>query len=107
MSDKIIHLRDVFNSSSLVTRQAARELFDMIQHSAETRIALDFDGIEYSSRSFFDELLSKEPLFMPLGKSVTFVNVSHDLQQTMDLVKNPSRSEMAYQSVNSGEALTI
>ena len=107
MSDKIIRLRDAFNSSSLVTRQAARDLFDMIQHSPETRIALDFDGIEYSSRSFFDELLSKEPLFMPLGKNVTFVNVSRDLEQTMDLVKNPSHHELAYQSVSNAEALTI
>lgn len=107
MSDKIIHLRDVFNSSSLITRQAARDLFDMIQHSPETRIALDFNGIEYSSRSFFDELISKEPLFMPLGKSVTFVNVSRDLEQMMELVRSPSHHVMAYQSVNSGTAVTI
>ena len=89
MSDKTIKVSELYQSSSLITRDAARDLFNVISHLPETYIKLDFSNVQYASRSFFDELnkllkdhptfkiihcLTEEKTKHPLVKEYTRIN---------------------------------
>ncbi len=58
MPVKVINLKEIFNSASLVTRQTARDIFDMISKTPEREIVLDFKNVQSATRSFSDELNS-------------------------------------------------
>ena len=107
MSVKHIRIRDVFESSSVITRQSARELFNIIQSTPESEIVLDFADVEYSSRSFFNELLSKELLFSALGKQIRFMNLPEALRELLEFSKCPMTLNTAYRAVASSEVVSI
>ena len=109
MSEKIFNLKELFSSASLVTRQTAREIFDVISKSKENEIVLDFKNIQSATRSFFDELNSFESRIDLLGKKVEFANVNSDLQKLFDLVANASKvkSNVSYSSVANVDVITI
>ena len=87
MSDKTINLKRFFSSSSLVTRQAARTLFEYIDKNELESIKLNFKGIESASRSFFDELLDLENKFRMQDKKIDHKNVPPFLYELQAKVK--------------------
>lgn len=109
MSNKIILLTETFKSSSLITRQAARELFDIISGSEDKKIILDFDKIEFASRSFFDELNSKMSKIKLLGKNIEMVNLNENLAKLYKIVVDgaKSKSSISYSSVARASIVTI
>lgn len=107
MFARVVSLREFFDSSALATRQSARDLFDAIKTMPEHRIALDFSGIESTSRSFFDELLSREPYFKMLGKEMSFENMPSDLKKMVELVKSTDRQNIQYQTTGNATLVTI
>ncbi|MEA2098273.1 MAG: hypothetical protein U9P70_04360 [Patescibacteria group bacterium] len=108
MSNKII-LSEKFKSSSLITRQAARELFDVIFESDTNKIILDFNKIEFASRSFFDELNSKMNKIKLLGKNIEIVNLNENLDKLYKIVVDVSKSKssISYSSVSKASVITI
>lgn len=109
MSNKIILLTEIFKSSSLITRRAARELFDVISESEDKKIILDFNKIEFASRSFFDELNSKMSEIKLLGKNIEIINLNENLAKLYKIVVNASKtkSSISYSSVARASVITI
>lgn len=109
MSQKVINLKEVFDSTSFVTRQTAREIFDLISKARENEIALDFKDIQSATRSFFDELNSQQNKIMLLAKKVEFINLDSDLEKLRQLVINTSKvkSDVSYSSVANVDVITI
>lgn len=104
-----INLADVFKSSSLISRQAARELFEIISREQSSEIILDFKDINFASRSFFDELNSQHNKINLLGKKVEFVNLNENLTKLLEIVISESKSKnsLSYASVANIETVTI
>lgn len=109
MLSKNIDLYNCFNSSSLITRKSASIIFDEISKIQEDNIILDFHGIKYTSRSFLNELISKDSKFHLLNKNVDYVNMSSDISKLYNLVKNSSglKSSVTYPSLAKAKTITI
>lgn len=107
MSDRIIHLREVFESSALATRQSARDLVEMIQTMSEENIHLDFSQIETVSRSFFDELIAREKYLTTRGKDLSYDNMSPDIAQMMHLVRTSDTRKMPYEKIGNAVLMTM
>lgn len=109
MLNKIINLGEIFNSSSLITRQMAREIFNIIAKSDENKIVLDFNKIEFASRSFFDELNNEMSKITLLGKEVEFINLNESIEKLYKMVVDASKSKssISYSSVSKAEVITI
>lgn len=109
MSDNVINISDLFSSNSLITRQAARDLFTYISHMPENSIILDFSQIDYASRSFFDEFNSYESKFKLLGKKVDITNINDNLASLLKMVKEnaKSMSSISYESVANAKVISI
>ena len=109
MSANQIILVDIFRSESIVTRAAAGTLLDIISKTPDSKIFLDFAGIKFASRSFFDELYSYKSKFKLLGKSVEFVNLDSPLLQLYHVVErtNSTRNHPFYSSVANAQIINI
>jgi anti-anti-sigma regulatory factor len=109
MSNKTINLATLFNSSSLITRQTAQEVFNIISESPEEMIILDFSQIKFASRSFFDELNNLKSKISLLGKQVKFMNLNKHIEKLLQLVVNAekSKSSFSYSSIANAEMITI
>src|SRR5258706_6834103 len=109
MSVSTIYISEVFDSQSLVTRQAARDLFTKISLIPESTINLDFSKINFASRSFFDELNHYQSNFKLLGKQVEFQNLNETLSSLFQIVKSTAqlRSSISYASTANAQTLTF
>ncbi len=99
----------MFSSNSLVTRQAARDLFDFISHLPESDITLDFAQSNFASRSFFNELISFESKLKLLSKKITIINLNENLSPLLEIVRNSSKmlSSISYTSVSNAIVINI
>lgn len=104
-----LNLEKFFDSSSLITRQAARELFDIISKTPDDHIILDFFNVNFATRSFFDEFNSKISNLKLLGKSVDFINQNENIKLISDIVVKNSkqRSSLSYASVANVEVVSL
>lgn len=109
MSDKIIDINELFSSQSLVTRQVARDLFNLIAQIPENSIILDLSKIDYASGSFFDEFNSYEKKFKLTGKKVKIINLSDNLAPLLKLAKESSKKRIhqSYESVANAKEISI
>jgi len=87
LNDHII-VSDLVHSSSLVTRETARNLFSVISILPASTITLDFSNVDYVSRSFFDEINSQKRKVGYLGKTVIIVNLKDSLEQLQQIVQS-------------------
>lgn len=87
LNDHII-VSDLVHSTSLVTRETARNLFSAISRLPVSSITLDFSNVDYISRSFFDEVNSQKKKLSYLGKTVTIVNLKDSLEQLQQIVQS-------------------
>lgn len=105
---KSIMLSEHFNSTSLITRQAARDIFEIISSSTETEIVLDFSNIQNATRSFFDELNAHKKKVHLLGKHIEIVNLNTNLEQLHSLVtKQNETNGISYASTANARFITI
>ena len=86
-----INVAKQLNTTTAITRESARELFSMLKQLSEYNIVLDFDEVEYASRSFFDELNSLR-IEAKTKKKVNFINLNRDLQALLYLVTTKKTS---------------
>ena len=102
-------MMELFSAQSLITRQAARELFTHVSTLPENNITLDFSKISFASRSFFDELNNCESNFKLLGKKMSFYNLDPALASLHQVVKNTSqlKSSMSYSNTSSAQTISI
>jgi hypothetical protein len=109
MSDNTIYIAELFDSQSLVTRQAARDLFNKISTTTASNISLDFSMINFASRSFFDELNNSQSKLKLLGKQVEFQNLNDVLSSLLQIVKSTanSRSSILYTSTANAQVLAF
>lgn len=108
MLSKNIRLSEHFNSTSLITRQAARDIFEIISSSAETEIVLDFSNIQNATRSFFDEFNAFKKKIHLLGKTIEIVNLNSNLTQLYNLVTKQSETNgINYTSTANARFITI
>lgn len=109
MSDRIIDISKLFSSQSLVTRQAARDLFTLIAQMPENPIILDLSQIDFASRSFFDEFNSYENEFKLSGKKVKMINLNDNLAPLFKMVKESSKtiSNISYDSIANAKVISI
>jgi anti-anti-sigma regulatory factor len=109
MSDKIININQLFSSQSLITRQIARDLYGLIDQMPEDSIILDFSGIDFASRSFFDEFNSYETQLNLSGKKVRIINLNDNLAPLYKLVGENSkkRRSISYKSVANAKVISI
>ena len=109
MHSATIFMDEFMQSQSLVTRQAARDLFDKLSETRELKIVLDFSKIRFASRSFFDELNHYQSNFKLLGKQVEFQNLNETLSSLFQIVKSTAqlRSSISYASTANAQTLTF
>ena len=109
MSEKIININQLFFSQSLITRQIARDLYGMVTQMPEDSIILDFSGIDYASRSFFDEFNSFENQFNLAGKKVRIINLNDNLAPLYKLVRENTKKRISIpcESVASAKVISI
>ena len=109
MHSATIFMDEFIQSQSLVTRQAARDVFEKISASRESQINLDFTGISFASRSFFDELNNFQSKFKLLGKQVELLNLNETLSSLLEIVQSSAqmKSSMSYASTTYAETITF
>jgi hypothetical protein len=83
--EKVINIAQQLNSSTVITRESAREIFTYLKTLPESEIILDFANVAFASRSFFDELYSLKIEAKSL-KTIEFINLNRDLQALLDLI---------------------
>jgi predicted RNA binding protein with dsRBD fold (UPF0201 family) len=82
----VVKLYDLFCTDTLRHRDTAREVIaTLVKEPLSTQIIIDFDKIDFASRSFLHELLSD------LGsRKVTFENRNDEVKQMMDIIQKSS-----------------
>ena len=109
MLNNTLNIAKSLDFQSLITRQAARDLFTQISLMQSTSINLDFEGINFASRSFFDELTNSQKKLRLLGKQLEFLNLNESLSSLLEIVKTTShlRSSVLYTSTANAELLSF
>jgi anti-anti-sigma regulatory factor len=109
MSDKIINISNLFSSHSLVTRQAARDIFELISQMPENSIILDLAQIDFASRSFFDELNNYENTFRLSGKKVEIINMNDHIASLLQMVKEKvdTTRGVSYESIAKASIISL
>lgn len=109
MLNNTIYISKMIDSQSLITRQAARNLFTQISSMQESVVYVDFAGINFASRSFFDELNSSQNKLKLLGKQLEFQNLNDSLSSLLEIVKTTShmRSSVNYTSTANAEVMSF
>ena len=90
MHSATIVMDEFIKSQSLVTRQAARDLFWKISEMTESNITLDFSRIQYSSRAFFDELNHLQNELELSGRHIELQNLNQNLASLFQIVRSRS-----------------
>ena len=98
-------LSDVFDSSSLVTRSAASILIKKIEELNVKEVTLDFSEINHTSRSFFDELVSKTKCLK--NQKILFKNLSRDLESLYHFVDNYQCNSSRFKKIDKSKKVVI
>lgn len=85
---KTFYFNKFVNSTSLATREIAREVCEEIEKMSAKQIILDFSNIEYASRSFFDELNNRLDNIIR-HKKVEIIHLNKNLNVLYQLVRTP------------------
>jgi len=81
---KTLYLKNIFNSPILRSRSAAQLLFRKIQALPSTeKIILDFEDIDFVSRSFANELL----VSLRNRANVSIVNTNSNIEEMFKVAK--------------------
>lgn len=96
-----ITLYEIFCKDTLRHRETARKIVENIPKKPEPhQIIVDFERIEFASRSFLHELLSDLS-----DKKVEFVNMNKEVKTMMDVILRSSESTLRFPTGKSSELL--
>mgnify|MGYP001076566589 CR=1 FL=1 len=76
-----LNLYDIFCTDTLRHRETARKLLQKIPK--KTRVVLNFERIDFASRSFLHELLCG----LNNNKKVSFSNMNTEVEQMMNIIQ--------------------
>jgi anti-anti-sigma regulatory factor len=77
----IIKLYDQFGND-IIHRETARKVTEMTsKESRRNQVIIDFNNIEFASRTFLHELISDL-----CDRNVVFINMNRDLERMMEIV---------------------
>ena len=85
VNNQIINIKERI-SINLSLRFYAENLFKEIESDAQDHIVIDFDGVEFSSRSFTQEFLYR---MNHCSKKITLINQSKEVEKMFEIVKSP------------------
>lgn len=106
MSNSTVYIAQIFDSQSLVTRQAARELAKIVSEISDNKVVLDFSSIDFASRSFFDELNNFQNE-VKASKKIEIRNLNSNLTSLLDLIKASSKVKSVSSRSNISNATTL
>ena len=109
MSNKVLNIYEFVNSSSLSTRQIAREIFELISKIQEKNITLDFSKIEYISQSFFNEFNDKKNQLKLLNKNIKFRNLEKNFKNVFNIFEENSKlkNNIVYSNISNSKTIII
>ena len=84
------------NTNNLALRFWADDLFNSLEKLQETKLVLDFSGIEFMSRSFANEYLKLKKLSY---KQITEKNMGENLKQMLKLAATTRVETREYQKI--------
>lgn len=102
--DKHINLKKVFNVTALNNRATAKRLVKRIEKSWANTVILDFSEIDFSSRSFMDELNSHLP---HINKEVKKTNMNPSVKEMDELVQRPQEVNSNSTTASEPELITF
>ena len=85
MREKIIDITELF-SKDLKSRSVARELRDMIINEKSTRVKINFDSVNFITRSFMDEFYNV--IVTNKNFDIELINLSPEMEAMLDAVKS-------------------
>lgn len=85
MREKIIDITQFF-SNDLKSRSVARELRDMIINEKSTRVKINFDSVNFITRSFMDEFYNV--IVTNKNFDIELINLSPEMEAMLDAVKS-------------------
>lgn len=85
MREKIIDITELF-SKDLKSRSVARELRDMIINEKSTRVKINFDSVNFITRSFMDEFYNV--IVTNKNFDIELINFSPEMEAMLDAVKS-------------------
>src|SRR5438552_1838196 len=91
MSNKIIDMHSLYNTGSLITRHSVDDL-EKLFPPEEKQLQLDFANIQYSSRSFFDELYARMDEWKKKDISIEIINLSQELLPLAKIVEDQKKN---------------
>lgn len=96
-----ITLYEIFCKDTLRHRETARKIVENIPKKPEPhQIIVDFERIEFASRSFLHELLSDLS-----DKKVEFANMNKEVKTMMDVILRSFESTLRFPTGKSSELL--
>jgi hypothetical protein len=77
-----VKLFDLFHTDTLRHRETARKVIEVLDKKTDKEETIDFEKIDFASRSFLHELLSD------LGdRKVIFLNRNNEIKQMMEIAQ--------------------
>lgn len=85
-------------ASNLYLREAANRLFDSIEKRKSSEIVFDFEGIQFMSRSFAHQYLTRKA---KTKKKIVEIHFSPNLQRMLDIIAEPNviRTKAAHRGI--------
>jgi hypothetical protein len=82
-----MHIASIFKTNKLLTRESATDLFKLIALKQASKIYVDFENINFISRSFADQFhKEKLSLLEATGKQVHLTNHNNDVFAMFNVV---------------------
>ena len=91
-------------SSNLITRNSLKAVFSKINKIKEKKIIVDFENIEFVSRSCADEYLKQKA---KSDKKIAEVNQSSDIKKMFEFVKNAEIPQLSNYKRPDAIAVTV
>jgi anti-anti-sigma regulatory factor len=75
-----INIRDLVGRD-ILNRISAHDILSAASACGDSKVSLDFDGVQFTTRSFMDEFYNQVKTASLSGLNITVTNMSDDLRQ--------------------------
>lgn len=89
----VIYIKDLIGRD-ILNRISARDILDAINNLDDTNITLNFEGVQFTTRSFMDEFYNIILFQKPSGKVVHIEAMSNDLAAMLEVVSKTQHNSV-------------
>lgn len=89
----VIYIKDLIGRD-ILNRISARDILDAINNLDDTTITLNFEGVQFTTRSFMDEFYNIILFQKPSGKVVHIEAMSNDLAAMLEVVSKTQHNSV-------------